>query len=73
MNPLMNPLWTAASFLLGRARCRGRAALDRDPESGALTLEWIVIAGLLVAAAITAAALFGTAITTWASRLTAGS
>ena len=72
MNPLMNPQWAAVSYLLGRARGRARAALDHDPESGALTLEWIVIAGLLVAAAITAAALFGTAITHWATKLTAG-
>jgi len=72
MNPLMNPQWTAASYLLGRARCGARAALDRDPDSGALTLEWIVIAGLLVAAAIAAAALFGTAVTHWATKLTAG-
>jgi len=73
MNPLMNPLWTAACYLQSRARCRARAALDGNPESGALTLEWIVIAGLLVAAAITAAGLFGKAITTWASKLSTGS
>jgi hypothetical protein len=73
MNPMMNPLLTVASYLLGRARCRARAALDGNPESGALTLEWIVIAGILVAAAITASAVFGKAITTWASKLTTGS
>jgi hypothetical protein len=47
----MDPLWQAVRYLLDRARCRARAALDGNPESGALTLEWLVIAGILVAAA----------------------
>jgi hypothetical protein len=47
----MNALWTTALYLMDRARCRARAALDGNPESGALTLEWLVIAGILVAAA----------------------
>jgi hypothetical protein len=56
----MDPLLLAARYLLGRARCRARAALDGNPESGALTLEWLVIAGILVAAAgITAVFLRG--------------
>jgi hypothetical protein len=72
MNPLMNPLWTAASYLLGRARRRASAALDGNPESGALTLEWIVIGGILVLAAITAGVAFNGAITHWAAKLTSG-
>ncbi len=56
----MDPLWVAVRYLLDRARCRARAALDGNPESGALTLEWLVIAGILVAAAgITAVFLRG--------------
>ncbi len=54
----MNPLWFAIGYLLGRARSRARSALDGDPESGAITLEWIVIAGILVAAAIGAGVFF---------------
>lgn len=47
----MGPLLLAVRYLLDRAYCRARAALDGNPESGALTLEWLVIAGILVAAA----------------------
>ncbi len=54
----MNPLWFAIRYLLDRARWRARAALDGDPQSGAITLEWIVIAGILVAAAVAAGVFF---------------
>ncbi len=54
----MNPLWLAVGYLLDRARSRARAALRGDPESGAITLEWIVIAGILVAAAVAAGVFF---------------
>ena len=47
----MDPMWMAVRYLLDLARCRARAALDGHPESGALTLEWLVIAAILVAAA----------------------
>ncbi len=47
----MDPLWLAVRYLLDRAYYRARAALDGNPESGALTLEWLVIAGILVGAA----------------------
>ena len=53
-----DPLWTAVRYLLLRARARARAALDGQPESGAITLEWIVIAGILVVAAIAAGFVF---------------
>jgi hypothetical protein len=53
----VTPLWFCVTYLIGRARQRARSALDGHPESGALTLEWIIIAGILVAAA-TAAAIF---------------
>ena len=55
----MNAIWLLASYLFDRARCRARAALAGNPESGALSLEWIVIAVLVAAAA----AGVGTAIT----------
>ncbi len=70
MNPQMNPLWTAVSYLMSRARSRARAALDGHPESGALTLEWIVIAGILVVAATAAAVVFKNAIAAAESALT---
>jgi hypothetical protein len=54
----MNPLWFAIGYLLGRARSRARSALNGNPESGAITLEWIVIAGILVAAAVAAGVFF---------------
>jgi hypothetical protein len=51
-----DPVWSGVTYLIGRARQRARAALDGNPESGALTLEWIVIAFVLVAAAAGTAA-----------------
>ena len=65
----MEPLWLAVSYLLGRARRRARAALDGHPESGALTLEWLVIAGILVAAAIAAGAFLTIKIKQWESKV----
>jgi hypothetical protein len=58
----VDPLLLTASYLLARARCRIALALAKDPESGALTLEWIVIAGILVAAAVAAGVFFNHAI-----------
>ncbi len=55
---MMNPLWFAIGYLLDQARCRARAARAGDPQSGAITLEWIVIAGILVAAAVAAGVFF---------------
>jgi hypothetical protein len=65
----MEPMWLAVSYLLGQARRRARAALDGHPESGALTLEWLVIAGLLVAAAVAAGFFLKTKITQWESKV----
>jgi hypothetical protein len=55
---MMNPLWFAVIYLVDRARWRARAARAGDPQSGAITLEWIVIAGILVLAAVAAGAFF---------------
>jgi flagellar basal body-associated protein FliL len=48
----MNALWLVARYLVDRAHCRARAALRGHPEAGALSLEWIIIATLVVAAAV---------------------
>ncbi len=56
----MEMMQMAASYLAGRARRFGRAIFRND--AGALTLEWIVIAGLLVAAAAFAYPIFKAAI-----------
>jgi hypothetical protein len=47
---------------MDRVRQRARAARSGNPESGALTLEWIVIAFVLVAAAAGTAAWLATKI-----------
>jgi hypothetical protein len=65
----MNPLWLTARYLFDRARCRARCALDGNPESGALTLEWIVIAGILVVAAGTLAGFLTGKITEWEGKV----
>ncbi|HUZ22391.1 MAG TPA: hypothetical protein VMV07_01350 [Streptosporangiaceae bacterium] len=64
-----NPLWFCVTYLTGRARQRALAARAGHPESGALTLEWIVIAGILVTAAVAAAIVFKKAITGFESKL----
>ncbi|HEY5015292.1 MAG TPA: hypothetical protein VII59_00760 [Streptosporangiaceae bacterium] len=64
-----SPLWFCLTYLTSRARQRARSARGGNPESGALTLEWIVIAGILVAAAVAAAVIFGNAITSFEGKL----
>jgi hypothetical protein len=56
----MEMMKLTVDYLAGRARRFGRAIFRND--AGALTLEWIVIAGLLVAAALLAYPLFRSAI-----------
>jgi hypothetical protein len=65
----MDPMLLTLRYLRDRARCRLRAALDGDPEAGALTLEWIVIAGILVLAAIAAGAFFTGVIAKYESKI----
>jgi hypothetical protein len=50
----MNSMWITLRYLMDNVRCRGRAIRDGNPEAGALTLEWIVIASLLVGIATVA-------------------
>ncbi|HEY5361981.1 MAG TPA: hypothetical protein VIJ82_30580 [Streptosporangiaceae bacterium] len=57
-----DPLWLGITYLMDRVRQRARAARSGNPESGALTLEWIVIAFVLVAAAAGTAAWLATKI-----------
>ena len=66
---MFDPAWTALFYLLGRARARASAVRSGHPESGAVTLEWIVIAGILVAAALAAGILFNNAVSKFASKL----
>jgi len=63
----MEMMQLAADYLAGRARRLGRVIFRND--AGALTLEWIVIAGLLVAAALVAYPLFKSAISGAASKM----
>ena len=64
-----DPVWMSVSYLIRRARQRVRGALDGHPESGALTLEWLVIAFVIVAAAAGAAAWFATKIGHWENKV----
>jgi hypothetical protein len=65
----MDPMFLYVRYLLDRAWCRARAALDGNPESGALTLEWLVIGALLVVAATAAAAIFKSKVEAYARSL----
>ena len=60
-----SPLLLCVTYLITQARQRARRARDGDPESGALSLEWIVIAGILVVAAVAAGAFFTSQISAW--------
>jgi hypothetical protein len=64
-----DPLWCGVTYLFGRARQRVRSALDGHPESGALSLEWIVIASILVIAAVAAGVFFTGKITAWEGKV----
>ena len=64
-----SPFLFCVSYLIARARQRARSAGEGDPESGALSLEWIVIAGILVVAAVAAGVFFTTQISSWESKI----
>jgi hypothetical protein len=68
----MTVIWMTAISLADRISARIKGAESERRELGALTLEWIVIAGLLVAAAVAAAVLFKAAIQTAATDMTKG-
>ena len=50
----MHSMWITLRYLMDNVRRRGRAIRDGNREAGALTLEWIVIASLLVGIATVA-------------------
>lgn len=58
----MSMMWFAVSYLLDRARRPRGAQGESDPEAGALSLEWLVIAASLVVAAGIAYGIFHAAI-----------
>jgi hypothetical protein len=53
-----DPLWLPAAYLLALARQRARAVHASNAESGGLSLEWIIIVGIVCAAAIAAGVVF---------------
>jgi Flp pilus assembly pilin Flp len=67
-----DPLWLCVTYLYGRIRQRTRTALDGNPESGALSLEWIVIATLLTIAAVAVGLFLTGLITTWEGQVKTG-
>jgi hypothetical protein len=62
-------MWLLVSCLADRVRARARAVLSGGRDAGALSLEWVVIAVALVAAAGIAAALISGAIKSAGSSL----
>jgi hypothetical protein len=50
--------WTMIRYLVGWVQARVRSVRDGDPQSGALTLEWIIIAVALALIAGIAVAVF---------------
>ncbi len=66
---MLDTSWAAARFLIGRAQQRIRAVFAGDPESGALTLEWIIIAAAIAIAAVGAVAFFAVEVTKYTNQL----
>jgi hypothetical protein len=60
-----DPFLVTLAYLVGRIRQRIGSALDGHPESGGLSLEWIVIASLLTIAAVGVGAFITIKITSW--------
>lgn len=67
-----NPLLLGISYLVDRIQRRVRSGPDGDPESGALSLEWIVIATLLVIAAVAVGAFITTQLGVWEGQVPQG-
>jgi hypothetical protein len=60
-----DPFLVTLTYLVGRIRHRISLARDGHPESGGLSLEWIVIASLLTIAAVGVGAFITLKITSW--------
>jgi hypothetical protein len=63
----MGTVWMAAWYLAALVHRRVSAMTRRD--AGALSLEWIVIAGIVFAAAVAAGIVFNNAISSETSKL----
>ncbi len=59
----------AVRYLAGRLQARIGARSDNGQESGALTLEWIIIAAAIALAAVGAVAFFATEVTKYTNQL----
>lgn len=59
----------AVRYLAGRLQARIGALSDNGLESGALTLEWIIIAAAIALAAVGAVAFFATEVTKYTNQL----
>lgn len=64
-----SPAWTAVRYLASIAQARMRTLRNGDPQSGALSLEWLIIAGVIAAAAIAVGILFTTKVNDYANNL----
>jgi len=66
---MFDTAWAALRYLVGRLQGRVGGASDNGPESGALTLEWIIIAAAIALAAVGAVAFFATEVTKYTNQL----
>ena len=64
-----SPLSIAITYLCGRIQQRIRSDPDGGPESGALSLEWVVIAVILVGAAATLAVFLTKELGVWENQI----
>jgi hypothetical protein len=60
---------TIARYLVGWVQARLRSVRDADPQSGALSLEWLIIAGVIAAAAIAVGIIFTIKVNDYANNL----
>jgi hypothetical protein len=61
--------WAAVRYLACIVQARVRAVRQGDPQSGALSLEWLIIAGVIAAAAIAVGIIFTTKVNDYANNL----
>lgn len=61
--------WTTLRYLVGWVQARVRSVRDDGSESGALTLEWIIIAAAIAIAAVGAVFVFGGEVTKYTNKL----
>lgn len=61
--------WAAIRYLAYVVQARVRAVRDGDPQSGALSLEWLIIAGVIAAAAIAVGVIFTVKVDDYANNL----